>query len=108
MKRAAVTLLALSLTACADSGGGAVHNAATAGVAAAIGAAGGPVLGLVFGIGASYVIDQGVKYGERQIEQNVQNAIATTAGPLPVGRSGEWQVEDYLPLSARTGTVEVA
>jgi hypothetical protein len=85
-----------------------VHDAGTAAVAAAIGSAGGPVVGLVAGVVAAFAVDEGVKYGERQIEQNVQNAVARTAGPLEVGKSADWRVVEDLPLTSRYGTVEVA
>jgi hypothetical protein len=107
-RRAAALILGLGLCGCSDSGGEAFHDAGTAAVAAAIGSAGGPVVGLVAGVAAAYAVDQGVKYGERRIEQNVQNAVARAAGPLDVGRSADWKVEEDLPLGGRSGTVEVA
>jgi hypothetical protein len=49
-----------------------------------------------------------VKYGERRIQGNVQNAIAEAAGPLEVGAAARWEVTEMLPLTDRSGTVEVA
>lgn len=89
--------------------GSTVTGVATAGVAATVGTAtGNPYLGLLAGAGASYGIDQGVKYAERRITDNVHGAIATAAAPLDVGQAADWRVTEKLPLSGRTGTVEVA
>jgi hypothetical protein len=73
-----------------------------------VGAAGGPVLGIVLAIVVGYGVDQGVKFGERQMQLNVQNAIAAAAGPLDVGKAAPWQVPEDLPLFGRSGTVQVA
>ena len=45
---------------------------------------------------------------ERSVQDNVQSAIATTAGPLDIGQSASWQVPEKLPFSGRSGTAEVA
>jgi hypothetical protein len=98
----------LPLAGCAAAGP-AVTTLATAGVAGAVGSASGSaLLGAVVGFGVSYGVDQGVKYVERRIEGNVQIAIAETAGPLTVGQAASWQVEETLPLSSKSGTVELA
>ena len=105
---AMVILSVLPLAGCAAAGS-AVTSLATAGVAGAVGSASGSaLLGAVVGFGVSYGVDQGVKYVERRIEQNVQIAIAETAAPLNVGQSATWQVPETLPLSSKSGTVEVA
>src|SRR6516164_101085 len=104
---AMVILSVLPLAGCAAAGS-AVTSLATAGVAGAVGSASGSaLLGAVVGFGVSYGVDQGVKYVERRIEQNVQIAIAETAAPLNVGQSATWQVPETLPLSSKSGTVEV-
>lgn len=64
-------------------------------------------MGVGAGIAASYGIDQGVDYVERRIHANVQRAIATTAGPLQQGQSARWQVEEKLPLTEKSGTLEI-
>ena len=109
MGRLAIVLLgALPLVGCAAAGP-AVTSLATAGVAGAVGSASGSaLLGAVVGFGVSYGVDQGVKYVERRIEQNVQIAIAETAAPLNVGQSASWRVPETLPLTGKSGTVEVA
>lgn len=98
----------LGLAGCAGVGS-AVTGVTTAGVAATVGSAtGNPFLGLLAGAGASYGIDQGVKYAERRITDNVHHAVAATAGPLDVGQAAPWRVEEALPLSGKSGTVQVA
>lgn len=81
----------------------------TVGVTAAVTAAtGNPLLGAAAGIATSFGADQGVKYAEREIQENVHIAIAEAAGPLGEGGSASWQVGPILPLSGRSGTVEVS
>jgi hypothetical protein len=106
--RTIVVLSVAPLAGCAAAGP-AVTTLATAGVAGAVGSASGSaLLGAVVGFGVSYGVDQGVKYVERRIEGNVQIAIAETAGPLAIGQSASWQVPETLPLTSKSGTVEVA
>lgn len=82
---------------------------ATAGVAGTVGSATGSALaGVVAGVGVSYGVDQGIKYAERRVEDNVQDAIARTAGRLPVGGSAQWRSDAKLPLSGKSGTLEIA
>jgi len=107
MKRTAVLLLAPLLAGCAENSS-AVHGVSTAAIAAGLGSAGGPVVGLIAGVVAGYAVDEGVKYGEREIQDNQQQAIADSAGPLEPGKGGEWQVTDSFPVSDRRGMVEVA
>ena len=108
LRRAALATALLALGGCAGIGS-AVTGVTTAGVAATVGSAtGNPVLGVIAGAGVSYGIDQGVKYAERRITDNVHNAVARAAGPLSVGQSASWTVEEKLPLSGKTGTVQVA
>jgi hypothetical protein len=98
---------ALALSGCAAAGP-AISQLATAGVAGAVGSAtGSALLGVVAGAGTGYGFDQGVKYAERRIQGNVQQAVATTAGPMKVGEHADWQVPEKLPLSGRSGRVEV-
>ena len=84
--------------------GAAIGDVATVGIGAGVGAVtGSPALGLAAGVAAS----MGIKYAKRRIQGNVQNAIARAAGPLAVGQSADWIVEERLPLSDCKGTVEV-
>jgi hypothetical protein len=97
----------LLLTGCTTSeAGSGVRGVTTAGVAAGL-ASINPFLGLMVGIATSVGIDQGLKYGERSIQGNVQDAIAEAAGPLNIGQSASWQVAEMLPFTERAGTVEV-
>jgi hypothetical protein len=100
-------LAPLFLAGCAESSS-ALHGVTTAGIAAALGSAGGPVVGFLAGIGAGYAVDQGVKYGEREMQANAQQAIADTAGPLEEGKGATWEVTDATPFFGRSGTVQVA
>jgi hypothetical protein len=100
-------LALLPLGGCSESGS-AVSSLSSAGVAAAVGAAINPGVGLVAGVVTAYGFDQGVKYGERRTHGNVQQAIADAAGPLDIGDAAAWQVSEELPLSGRSGTVQVA
>jgi hypothetical protein len=107
MKRSAVLLLAPLLLGCAENSS-AVHGVSTAAVAAALGSAGGPLVGFVAGLAVGYAVDQGVKYGERAVQENAQQAIADTAGPLDPGKGAEWIVTESFPVVDRRGLVEVA
>lgn len=108
MRFLAIALVALPLMGCAAAGP-AISSLATAGVAGTIGSATGSALaGVVAGVAVSYGVDQGVKYAERDIQDNVQGAIADAAGPLEPGQSASWHVTAKLPFSGRSGTVEVA
>jgi hypothetical protein len=102
-----IAVTALTVAGCAESGP-VVNSITTAGVAAAVGSAINPAVGLIVGVAAGYGVDQGVKYGARRIQGNVQNAIAEAAGPLEIGASTSWEVAERLPITRRTGTVEVA
>lgn len=108
MRFIAIAVVALPLMGCAAVGP-AISGLATAGVAGTVGSATGSALaGLVAGVAVSYGVDQGIKYAERDIQDNVQIAIADAAGPLDVGQAADWQVPQKVPLSGRSGTVEVA
>ncbi|HYG87151.1 MAG TPA: hypothetical protein VD978_12905 [Azospirillum sp.] len=98
----------LALAGCAELGKE-LNAFTTAGLAAVVGSAtGSPVLGLIAGTAASYGIGSGIRYADRLIAGSVQNAVAVAAGGLGVGQAAPWQVEEDLPLSGRTGTVQVA
>ena len=82
LRRVLLPAALLALSGCAGFGS-AVTGVTTAGVAATVGSAtGNPVLGIIAGAGASYGIDQGVKYTERRITDT-----STTPSPAPPARS---------------------
>ncbi|HEX3970700.1 MAG TPA: hypothetical protein VHX19_05230 [Stellaceae bacterium] len=109
---AALVAMMLGLTGCGSSGAAvdsAVGSASTAGIAAGITrATGSALVGTAAGIGAGIGIDVGIKYAEREIHRNAQDALAVAAGPLGVGQSARWNIDGWLPLTDRHGTVEVA
>ena len=88
MRRRAVLVLGLLPLAGCAAIGSAVTGITTAGVAGTVGSAtGSALLGAAAGVGVSYGVDQGVKYVQRRIHDNVQRAIAETAGSLTVGEA---------------------
>jgi hypothetical protein len=101
-------LAALALSACSSTGtavDSAISTATTAGVAAGVArTTGSALVGTAAGIG----LDAGVKYAERRIHRNAQDAVADAAGPLLVGQSARWNIDASLPLFDRHGVVEVA
>jgi|SRR6185437_13103120 len=109
---AALLALSLALAACSSTGSGvnsAISSASTAGVASGItSATGSALVGTMAGIGAGIGLDAAIKYGERRIHRNAQDAVAIAAGPLAVGQSAQWNVDTWLPLTERHGTVEIA
>ena len=112
--RNAAVLLAvmLGLAACSSTGSAidsAISSASTAGIAAGItSATGSALVGTAAGIGAGIGLDAGIKYAERRIHRGGQDAIAIAAGPLAVGQSARWNIDGWLPLDDRHGTVEIA
>jgi hypothetical protein len=52
------------------------------------------------GLGAQAAARAGVQYAERKVHQAEQDLIATTAGGLPVGGVGHWQVNHDIPIEA--------
>lgn len=100
------------LSACTSTGtaaSSAISAASTAGVAAGVAkATGNALIGTAAGIGAGIGIDAGMKYAEREIHRNAQDAIARAAGPLTVGPSARWNIPQFLPLWDKDGTVEIA
>jgi hypothetical protein len=109
---AALLAVALGLAACSSAGSAidsAVSSASTAGIAAGItSATGSALVGTAAGIGAGIGLDAGFKYAERRIHRNAQDAVAVAAAPLGVGQSARWNIDGWLPLTDRHGTVEVA
>lgn len=96
-----VVLAFLALGGCSDIGS-ATRGVITAGVAATVGTATGSALfGILAGVAASLAVNEGGKYAERRIHENVQDAVAQAAGPLENGESALWGVDTKLPLSGR-------
>jgi|SRR5690242_1933541 hypothetical protein len=112
--RSCAVLLAatLGLTACTSTGSGinsALSAASTAGIASGVtSATGSALVGTAAGIGAGIGLDAAFKYAERRIHRNAQDAVASAAGALDVGQSARWNVDAWLPLTDRHGTVEIA
>lgn len=102
----------LALSACSSTGSAvdsAISAASTAGVASGVAkATGSALVGTAAGIGAGLGIDWSIKYAEREIHRNAQDAIAQAAGPLIVGQSARWNIDHWLPLWEKHGTVEIA
>lgn len=102
----------LGLAACSSSGTAvdeAIGAASTAGIASGVtSATGSALIGTAAGIGAGIGLDAGIKYAERRVHRNAQDAVAAAAGPLNVGQSSRWTIDHWLPLTGRHGTVEVA
>ena len=105
-------LAALAVSGCSSTGtavGSAISAASTAGVASGVThATGSAIVGTAAGIGAGIGLDAGIKFVERRIHRNAQDAVARAAGPLAVGQSARWNIDQWLPLTDRHGTVEVA
>lgn len=109
---AVLLTMALAIAGCSTSGAGvnsAFTSAGTAGIASGItSATGSALVGTAAGIGAGIGLDAAFKYGERRVQRNAQDAVAIAAGPLVVGQSARWNVDAWLPLTERHGTVEIA
>jgi hypothetical protein len=109
---AALLAVMLGLAGCSSTGSAidsAISSASTAGIAAGItSATGSALVGTAAGIGAGIGLDAGIKYAERRIHRGAQDAVAIAAGPLAVGQSARWNIDGWLPLTDRHGTVEIA
>lgn len=105
-------IAALAVSGCSSTGtavGSAISAASTAGVASGVThATGSALVGTAAGIGAGIGLDAGIKYVERRIHHTAQDAVAHAAGPLAVGQSARWNIDQWLPLTDRHGTVEIA
>jgi hypothetical protein len=103
---------AVAVSGCSSTGtaiDSAISSASTAGIASGItSATGSAIVGTAAGIGAGIGLDAGIKYIERRIHRNAQDAVAVAAGPLAVGQAARWYIDQWLPLTDRHGTVEVA
>lgn len=79
----------------------------TAGTAAGAGAAGGSIAHAVthnaaittgIGLGVLVAANTALSYVERDVHAAEQNEIAATAGVLPAGAVGHWQVQHSIPI----------
>jgi hypothetical protein len=82
------SLLTESAAAGAGIGGAAIAHAVNANGAVTAGV----------GLAAQAVALAGVQYLERRIHTVEQDAIAQSAGPLPVGQVAHWQVNHAVPI----------
>lgn len=110
--RAVLLAMLFVLSGCSSTSSGAgsaLSSAGTAGIASGItSATGSALVGTAAGIGAGIGLDAGIKYAERRIQRNAQDAVAIAAGPLVVGQSARWNVDAWMPLTERHGLVEIA
>ncbi len=105
---AVLLLLCLPVLGGCAGVGSAITSLTTAGVGATVAdATGSAVIGVAAGAAAGFGLDQGIKYVNRRVHENVQDAISLAAAPLKPGQSAGWKVIDMLPLSEREGRVEV-
>jgi len=82
------SLLTQSAGAGAGVGGAAVANAVTKNGAITAG----------IGLGAQAAAIAGVQYLEKRVHTTEQNAIASAAGPLPIGGVSDWSVRHDIPI----------
>jgi flavin-binding protein dodecin len=52
------------------------------------------------GLGVQAAARAGVQFAERKVHQAEQDTIAATAGALPVGAVGHWQIAHDIPIEA--------
>lgn len=84
------SLLTEGASAGAGVGGAAVASAITSNPAVTAG----------IGLGAQAVAQAAVQALEKTVHHAEQQAIAGSAGPLPVGAAGDWQVRHDIPIEA--------
>ncbi len=75
----------------ADLAGVAGAGAATAVTKSAAGAA-------AIGLGVRSLASEGLKYAERRVHRNEQDAIAQAAGPLEPGALQTWSIRHVVPI----------
>ncbi len=75
----------------ADLAGVASTGAATAVTKSAAAAA-------AIGLGVQSLASEGLKYTERRVHKNEQDAIAQAAGPLDPGALQTWSIHHYVPI----------
>ena len=77
----------------ADLAGVASTGVATAVTKSAAGAA-------AIGLGVQSLASEALKYTERRVHRNEQDAIAEAAGPLDPGALQSWSIRHYVPIEA--------
>ena len=96
-------LLLLLLGGCSSIGQitGIIVGGATGGATA------NPAVGFAVGIGTAALTDYTAKYVTKSWHQGEQDAIAATAGPLPVGTQTPWRVVHSVPIGNEHGELTV-
>ncbi len=75
--------------------------------AAAGGASANPAVGFAVGVATAAASDYAVKLIARSWHGAEQDAIATTAAPLPVGAMVPWRIRHSVPIGNQHGQLEV-
>ncbi len=83
----------LLTTGTADLAGVAGASTAAAVTKSAAGAA-------AIGLGVQSLASEALKYGERRVHRNEQDAIAQAAGPLEPGAVQPWSIRHVVPIEA--------
>ncbi len=84
----------------ADLAGAASTGVATAVTKSAAGAA-------AIGLGVQSLASEALKYTERRVHRNEQDAIAEAAGNAPVGETRPWQIRHTIPVGNAKGELAV-
>ncbi|HUC18636.1 MAG TPA: hypothetical protein VMA37_13220 [Acetobacteraceae bacterium] len=79
---------------------------AVAGLASGAGTAN-PAVGAAVGLGTKAAVDSLVKYIGRERQGDEQDAIAETAGALPVGGTANWEIRYMIPFGDEHGTLRI-
>lgn len=79
---------------------GATAGAGIAGAALAAKVTRNATVATGIGLGVVAAAQAGVKYSERLVHRDTQDAIAAMAGALPIGGVASWQVAHALPIEA--------
>src|SRR5436309_79665 len=69
-------------------------------------ATGNPAVGIAVGIGVRAGVDEVRKYVVRHWHEGEQDAIANTAGSLPIGWKSTWEIRHSLPIGNERGELE--
>jgi hypothetical protein len=96
---AALILATLSLPGCGSlltEGTADVAGVAGAGVAASVTKS--ATAAAAIGLGVQSLAAEGLKYAERSVHREEQDAIATAAGPLDPGQVTHWSVSHRIPI----------
>lgn len=104
--RAAPCVLLLGLGACTFAGDSSPDVAAFGAGALAGGLTGNPIIGVGVGLAARFAANEGVKYVERELQQEIQDEIARRAGAAAPGELVSWSVTRDIGGDA-AGRVEV-